>query len=271
MKEFNSIEQEHQKDLERIKNFRLMDDEFMSAVLSDNPEAIELVLQIILDSPTLKVEHSHTQESIHNVFGKDVILDVFCSDDRGTVFNVEIQRSDQGAVPRRARYHASMIDNRVLKPGEAFQSLPESYIIFITENDYFGHSMPLYHVDRFVEEVGLPFDDFQHIIYVNGQYKSSDPIGKLIHDFWCTNANDIYNKVLRDSVSYYKDSKEGNSTMCRALEEMRNETAAITREETRKETLTEVIHNMVSNNISIDSIASILNLPPEEVQELYQA
>lgn len=59
--------------------------------------------------------------------------------------------------------------------------------------------------------------------------------------------------------------------MCRALEQMRNETAAITREETRKETLTEVIHNMVSNNISIDSIASILNLPPEEVQELYQA
>ena len=40
MKEFNSIEQEHLKDLERIKNFRLMDDEFMSAVLSDNPEAI---------------------------------------------------------------------------------------------------------------------------------------------------------------------------------------------------------------------------------------
>ena len=67
-----TYEQEHAEDLERIRNFCLMDDEFMSAVLSDNPRAIELVLQIILESPTLKVAYSHTQESIHNLFGKDV-------------------------------------------------------------------------------------------------------------------------------------------------------------------------------------------------------
>lgn len=263
MKEFNSIEQEHLKDLERIKNFRLMDDEFMSAVLSDNPEAIELVLQIILDSPTLKVEHSHTQESIYNLFGKDVILDVFCSDDRGTVFNVEIQRSDQGAVPRRARYHASIIDSRVLKPGENFQSLPESYIIFITENDYYGQSRPLYHVDRFVEEVGLPFDDFQHIIYVNGQYKSSDPIGKLIHDFWCTNAEDIYHKVLRDSVSYYKDNEEGSKAMCRELEEMRTNSELKGEEKANRK----AIANFLKIGQTVEQIVQ-LNYPEDLVREV---
>ena len=262
MRKYKSKEQEHLEDLERIKNFRLMDDEFMSAVLSDNSEAIELVLQIILDSPTLKVEHSHTQESIHNLFGKDVVLDVFCSDSRGTIFNVEIQRSDQGAVPRRARYNASMIDSRILGPGDSYKALPESYVIFITEHDYFGHSEPLYHVDRRIKEAGLPFEDFQHIIYVNGQYKSNDPIGKLIHDFWCTNAKDIYHKVLRDSVSYYKDSKEGANSMCRALEDMRNDT--------RNQTLSEVIQNMISSGMTIDAIASMLKLPIEEVQTLCQ-
>ena len=214
---------EHEKDLERIRNFRLMDDEFMSAVLSDNPAATELVLRIILDDPTLVVEYSHTQESIKNLFGKDVVLDVFCTDNKGNSFNVEIQRSDQGAAPKRARYHASLVDSKLLPPGHSYADLPESYVIFITENDYFGYEKPLYHVDRTVLEPALPFDDAQHIIYVNGQHNSDTPLGRLIHDFWCTQSRDMHYDVLRESVSYYKDNKEGTTAMCRSLEEMRNE------------------------------------------------
>ncbi|MEE1293275.1 MAG: PD-(D/E)XK nuclease family transposase [Acutalibacteraceae bacterium] len=267
MQKPKTYEQEHAEDLERIRNFCLMDDEFMSAVLSDNPRAIELVLQIILESPTLKVAYSHTQESIHNLFGKDVILDVFCTDIRGTTFNVEIQRSDQGAVPKRARYHASMIDSRILAPGQSYQDLPESYIIFITENDYFSQSRPLYHIERTGRETGLPFEDFQHIIYVNGQYKSDDPLGRLIHDFWCKNTNNMNFQVLRDSVSYYKDVKEGNLAMCRALEEMRNET----RTETRKQTLEEVAKALLLDGMPLSKISSILNIPEEEVKDLCEA
>lgn len=69
----------------------------------------------------------------------------------------------------------------------------------------------------------MPFRDGQHIIYVNGQYKSDDMLGKLIHDFWCTDTKDFHYKVLRDSVGYYKDSREGKQSMCRELEKMRAE------------------------------------------------
>ena len=69
----------------------------------------------------------------------------------------------------------------------------------------------------------MPFRDGQHIIYVNGQYTSDDMLGKLIHDFWCTDTKDFHYKVLRDSVGYYKDSREGKQSMCRELEKMRAE------------------------------------------------
>ena len=39
-------EQEHQQDLEKIKLFRYMDDDFMTVCLEDNYEGVELILQI---------------------------------------------------------------------------------------------------------------------------------------------------------------------------------------------------------------------------------
>ena len=38
---------------------------------------------------------------------------------------------------------------------------------------------------------GKPFEDGEHILYVNGEYRGTSDIGKLMHDFSCTNANDM--------------------------------------------------------------------------------
>ena len=46
-----------------------------------------------------------------------------------------------------------------------------------------------------------------------------------MHDFTCTNAKDMYYEVLADRVHYFKEDEKGVATMCRAMEEMRNETA----------------------------------------------
>jgi len=49
-----------------------------------------------------------------------------------------------------------------------------------------------------------PFGDGQEIIYVNGEYKGDDPIGRLVHDMWCKNADDMYYPELAEKVRYYK-------------------------------------------------------------------
>ena len=69
-----------------------------------------------------------------------------------------------------------------LRAGEDFNELPETYVIFITENDVMGGSEPIYHVDRIVKETGKLFDDEAHIIYVNGAYRDESPLGLLMHE-----------------------------------------------------------------------------------------
>lgn len=49
----------HEQDLQRIRGFRLMDDDFLSAFFRDNIADTEFILRIILNKPTLKVQSVH--------------------------------------------------------------------------------------------------------------------------------------------------------------------------------------------------------------------
>ena len=130
------------EDREIIKNFRLMDDSFMEICFRDNKEAVELVLRIILNKE-LTVINVKTQDGLQNLIGRSVRLDITAVDSEGTVYNIEIQRSDKGGSAKRARYNSSMLDTLVTEPGDDYEKLPESYVIFITEHDVIGDGLPV--------------------------------------------------------------------------------------------------------------------------------
>lgn len=100
-----------------MKNFRLLDDDFCTKVFEDI-ECVELLLRIILNKDDLKVTKVHSQYNMKNLQGRSAKLDIFAINSTGDALNVEIQRSDRGAVPRRARYHSSLIDANVTEPGD---------------------------------------------------------------------------------------------------------------------------------------------------------
>lgn len=133
--------------IEKIKEFRLLDDDFMSKVFEDDYECIELLLHIIREKSDLKVQEAQTQYSIKNLVGRSVRLDIHAVDTAGKKYNIEVQRADKGAGAKRARYNSSVIDANSLLPGSDFIDLPETYIIFITEKDVMGGNQPIYHVD----------------------------------------------------------------------------------------------------------------------------
>lgn len=216
-------EERYKKDLQRIQNFRLLDDDFMSKCFENNIECTELILHIVLGKEDLYVENVRTQYAISNLQGRSVRLDIYATDTSGKKYNIEIQRADHGAGSKRARYNSSIMDANVLKSGEDFSKLPETYVIFITENDVIGENLPIYHIDRRISETGKYFADGSHIIYVNAQYKDDTPLGILMHDFACSNPDDIIYPVLANRVKYFKQNKEGIEIMCKAMEEMRNE------------------------------------------------
>ena len=47
-------------------------------------------------------------------------------------------------------------------------------------------------------ETGEPFDDEEHIIFVNSEIQDDTEVGKLMHDFYCTNYRDMNYQVLAD-------------------------------------------------------------------------
>ena len=219
-------EKQHQEDLQRIRGFRLIDDDFMNACFDGYIEGTELLLRIILNKQDIHVKKVTTQRTMKNLMGRDICLDIDANDDSGKEYNIEVQRSDKGADRKRARYHSSILDAHLLRPKEGFSALPETFVIFITEHDVIGENQPIYLIDRQITNIGKPFDDGEHIIYVNGADKNaSTELGKLMHDFFCTSPDDMHYSELADKVRYFKEDKKGVASMCKVLEDMRNESA----------------------------------------------
>ena len=206
--------------LQRIRGFRLLDDDFMTKCFEENIEATELVLRIVLDKPDIKVEKIQTQYSMKNIKGRSLRLDIYATDSKGRKFNIEIQRADRGAGAKRARYNSSLIDSNILPAGFEVENLAETFVIFITENDVIGRNKPIYHIDRYIKEAEEYFNDGSHIIYVNAAYKADTELGKLMHDFSVTEPDDMNFKVLANAANYYKKDKEGIQAMCKAMEDM---------------------------------------------------
>ena len=91
-------------------------------------------------------------------------------------------------------------------------------------------------------------NDGEHIIYVNGSYLADTPLGKLVHDFNCKEAKDMYYKELADRVRYFKETEKVES-MCRTMEVMRNEAeiqSAIRYGKKRHDTDDQIVEYLVS-------------------------
>ena len=85
----STTEQTHQQDLERLKLFRYMDDDFMTACLEDNYEAVELILRIVLGQEDITIKSIRVQDSMKNLQGRSAILDVHAVDSTGKEFDVD--------------------------------------------------------------------------------------------------------------------------------------------------------------------------------------
>lgn len=244
---------------DQIQRFRLIDDTFMSVVFQDIG-CTQFLIRILLQNDGLNVTEVGTQNSLKNLRGRSVRLDIIAYDKQGKIYNIEVQRKDAGALPKRARYDSSMMDANITRPGEGLENLPETYVIFITENDYFQSALPLYHIDRTVRELSAPFQDEAHIIYVNGQYRGEDPIGSVMHDFFCADPKSMNNAILANEVAKYKDTDKGVSSMCRIMEELTNES----REEGRLANLLENVKKFMARGMSFDEVADTLELSKED-------
>lgn len=262
-------EREHQEDLQRLRGFRPIDDDFMRSLFKKNKELVQLVLRIITGKPDLQVVSFETQADMKRVTGaRTICLDAYATDTAGKKYDIEIQRADRGAGPHRARYHSSVMDIENLDKGEQFEALPDTYTIFITEKDFFGEKEPVYQIQRMNLTTGKSFDDGAYILYVNGEYRGDSDVGKLMHDFNCTDAGDMQIDLLAQRTRYLKETPEGVSEMCKEMEIMRDKSRAEGRAEGElkgKRDMALNLHQM--NNMTAEQIAKVANVSVDLVKQ----
>lgn len=250
--------------LKAIAELSLLDDNLMTLVFDRNIEATELLLNVILQRNDLKVLEVVGQREYKNPMsgGRSITIDIYAVDGNGKVYDVEVQHAPEGADPHRARFHSSMVDTKMLKAGQKFKEIHDSYVIFITAADVMGAGRPLYHINRIIDETGTYFGDGSHIIYVNGSYKDdNDPVGRLMHDFRCLSSADMFYPVLAREVEYFKETEGGREVVCQIFEDLAEKWVI----EEKRESARRMI---ASGKLTEEEIAEYAGLPVEEVREL---
>lgn len=245
-----------------LKELTIMSDMFMRNVFKKR-ECTEYVLQVIMQKKDLRIIDQILQKDFKNLQGRSAVLDCVARDSEGRQMDIEIQQDKEGASPKRARFHSGLMDMNTLNPGQDFDELPESYVIFITRDDTLGYGRPIYHVNRKIEEVGETFKDEAHIIYVNSKRQDDTELGRLMHDLHCKNAKDMYSKILADRVHELKETQKGVEFMCREMEQIYSE--GIESGELKKAKASAL--SMAADGIKVDKIAHYLNVSTQMVQK----
>ena len=263
------LEQRYERYKEKIKHFTIMNDIFMRNGLKETA-CTEYILQVILNKKDLKVIDQTLQKDYKNLQGRSAILDCVAKDAENNFFNVEIQGENDGASPKRSRYHCGLLDMNLLNPGDLFDNLPETYVIFITKNDVLGYNQPISHIQRRIKETEDIFQDGQHILYVNSKKQDDTELGRLMHDLHCKEADKMYSNVLSARVHQLKETEEGVKTMCQELEEIYNEgeQSGFLRGEQSGELkkARETTLALLEMGMSAEQIAKAVNLSIETIQ-----
>ena len=277
----DSLEKQWEMYRSILKRLTIMSDAFMRNVFKKK-ECMEYILRIIMGNRELEVVDQVLQKDYKNLQGRSAILDCVARDANGILYNVEIQQENEGASPKRARYHSGLMDMNILKKGSHFEELPETYIIFITRGDVLGKNQPLYRIRRTIEGNNEEFKDGSYIIYANSSYQDTSELGRLMHDLNCADADAMYSEVLAERVRELKETQEGVTHMCRELEmlyqdglklgeqrgEMRGEQRGFAKGE-RKERLRNILYIVQKMKISPDEAMDILEIDPDE-REMYR-
>ena len=251
-------QRDHEADLQRLRGFRPIDDTFMRCIYQDNIPLAEMTLRIITGINDLVLTKGETQKDFKRLLGaRSICLDYHGVDKEGRQYDLEVQKADSGARPERARYHSAAMDIEALNANQLFEELPETYTIFVTENDIYGFGDGIYPIERVIVTHEQLFNDRAHILYVNGAYRGNDPLGDLMHDFCCNDPDDMKNAMLAEASRYYKENPKGVEIMCKVIEEMR--------EEVEERTMLNAIKNIMEGlKYTAQQAMELLKIPADD-------
>ena len=224
--------------LKQIQAMNLFDDIFTSVVFKDEGACLHLVRQL-MQNPKLNIVAFRTQDAIPMLISKSPRLDITAEDDKGTLYEIEIQRLEEPAPARRVRYYSSVMDSELLRKGVSYDKLPEVYLFYLSQKDIWQKGQTVYKLEqslRFGDEL-MPYENGLHTIYVNAAIDDGSNIAKLMQYLKTAKVGDTSQGALSAHVNYLK-SPEGGRAKMGEFEKYFTEKG---REEERKDTALEML------------------------------
>ena len=207
---------------EEAKKLNSIDD-LMFRTMAEDEKFCEEILRVILEDDALTVLESTPQYAGTNPQGRSVILDAKCVLGDGRKIDIEVQKANDDDHQRRVRYNGAILTTNLTDPGDKFKDVPDVCVVFISKFDIFNGNLPLYHVDRVIRETGEKVDNGFEEVYVNAKVKNGSVVSELMEVFVNDDAYNNKFPITSDSKRRYKETEEGQQTMCEIMERIAKE------------------------------------------------
>lgn len=161
-------------------------DDFLFDAATVDLETCKIIIELSLGITIRNIVWKEGQKVIHNLPGsRGIRLDFYVEDDQGQMFDVEMQKRNEGNIPKRTRFYQALIDAPMLKSGErGFDGLKPAYIVVICGFDLFGYGLYRYTFDNRCKEVpDLVMGDECQKIILNTKGKNDHEVEKALVDF----------------------------------------------------------------------------------------
>ena len=244
-------------------------DDFMFSVIMRNPKFCKPFLERILGIKISHIEYPKSQETIDiSADAKSVRLDIYVEDGKETVYNIEMQTTENRNLPKRTRYYQGMIDLNILEKGDNYNELKRSFVIFVCTFDLFGEGRHIYTFEnRCIQnpELGLGDDTTKIILNTKGTMNDVTPeIKKLLNFIDGKEPEDDFTRELDEAVqSVRKNEKWRLDYMTLQMNYQEKYEQGIEHE--KEKTARRLIE---LGRFSIEEIADVTELSVEKVKEI---
>lgn len=261
----------------------LMDDVPFTVAMRHGMALAQLIIRTTLSQEDLVVTDVRCQEKIPGIGHKGVVFDALCFDGCGNMYDVEVQKGHFEDLSKRAAFYEAMLTVHSLGSGGwNYGRMPKRVVIFICDGDVEKRGEAVYDYSRRSAD-GMMLGDGGRIVFVNGEYRADDAIGRLMADMDQSDPERAFNEEVRESLTMLAGEeglKEMSDEMEKILDEVFREGEASgkaegekigeTRGEARGESRMqrEVAQRMLKiGTYSIEEISRITGLSADQVSE----
>ena len=119
-------------------------DNFLFGAVMSVEENCKGFLEMVLGFSIAQVVVSKEKSIVYHPEYKGVRLDIYAEDENHTHYNVEMQVKKKTALGKRSRYYHSQMVMEALTSGEDYETMPDTFVIFVCDFDPFGEHLYCY-------------------------------------------------------------------------------------------------------------------------------